>query len=82
MIKSTTTQYDSSTVRSASYDYEHQTLVIHFNHGSYVYPNVTKEDFEAFHNAESQGKSLNEVIKPKYTFTKINEVIEPAGGKL
>jgi hypothetical protein len=76
MIKSLIAQYDSSTVQSAAYNYEHKTLTVHFNHASYLYKGVSAADFEAFHTAESQGKSLNEVIKPKYSFEKINEVIQ------
>lgn len=82
MVTSLIAQYDSSTVKSAAYNYEHKTLLVHFSHGSYLYKNVSNKDFEAFHNAESQGRSLNEIIKPNYEFEKVNEIIEPAGGKL
>ena len=73
MIKSLIAHYDSSTVQSAAYNYDHKTLTVHFNHASYLYNGVSAEDFQAFHTAESQGKALNEVIKPKYSFEKINE---------
>jgi len=75
MIKSTHSQYDSSTLTSAAYNYEHKTLTVHFNHASYVYHGVEAADFEAFNSAQSQGKALNEYIKGKYEFEKINEVV-------
>jgi hypothetical protein len=75
MIKSTHSQYNSSTLTSAAYNYEHKTLTVHFNHGSYVYYGVEAKDFESFNSAESQGKALNEFIKGKYEYEKINEVV-------
>lgn len=74
MIKTTISQYDSSTIKSAAYNYEHKTLTVHFNHASYLYSNVEASDFEAFNSAQSQGKALNEFIKGKYEFNKIHEV--------
>lgn len=73
MITSTISHYSSSTLKSAAYNYEHKTLTVHFNHASYVYHNVEAQDFEAFNTAESQGKALNEFIKPKYEFDKIHD---------
>jgi len=49
--------------------------MVHFNHASYLYNGVTVEDFEKFNNADSQGKALNEHIKGKYEFEKVNEDI-------
>lgn len=72
MITSTISNYDSSTLKSASYNYQHKTLVVHFNHGSYLYKDVKVSDFENFNTAESQGKALNEFIKPNYEFEKIH----------
>jgi len=72
MITSTISHYDSSTLTSAAYDYKHKTLTVHFNHASYLYRGVEAADFEAFNLAESQGKALNEFIKPKYEFEKIH----------
>lgn len=73
MIKVQNNTYDSSTVVSSSYNYEHKTLTVHFNHATYVYQNVEVVDYVAFANAQSQGRSLNEFIKGKYAFEKINE---------
>ena len=73
MIKVQNNTYDSSTVVSSSYNYKEQTLTVHFNHATYVYENVAVIDYVAFANAQSQGRALNEVIKGKYTFEKINE---------
>jgi len=85
MVKSVIAQYDSTTIKSASYNYEHKTMLVQFGHATYLYRGVTKEDFFAFNNADSQGRALNEIIKPKYEFEKIHtaeDIIEPAGGKL
>ena len=84
MITSTISHYNSSTLKSAAYNYEHKTLLVHFNHGSYLYKDVQAADWNLFNLAESQGKALNEFIKPNYEFEKIHtsEFIEPAGGKL
>lgn len=76
MITSTTSQYDSSTLKAASYNYKHKTLTVHFNHATYVYNGVSRSDFESFNSAESQGKALNEFIKGKYDFEKLNESIK------
>lgn len=72
MITTTHSHYDSSTIKSAAYNYEHKTLTVHFNHATYCYNNVSAEDWNLFNLAKSQGKALNEFIKPNYTFEKIN----------
>lgn len=86
MITSTICQYDSSTLTSAAYNYKHKTLTVHFNHASYVYNDVSRSDFESFNAAESQGKALNEFIKGKYEYEKVNEgssgTLHVAGQKL
>ena len=76
MITSQTNQYNSSTVKSSSYNYEHKVLTVHFDHATYVYENVSVEDYVFFASASSQGRSLNEFIKGKYEFQKINEIKE------
>ena len=72
MIKTTTSHYTSSTLTSASYNYDQKTLLVHFNHGSYLYKDVIAKDFEAFNSANSQGKALNEFIKGTYEFEKVS----------
>lgn len=72
MIKSTISHYDSSTLKSAAYNYEHKTLLVHFNHGSYLYKDVEATDWNLFNLAESQGKALNQFVKGKYEFEKIH----------
>jgi len=75
MIKSQTNHYDSSTVLSSSYNYEHKILTVHFNHATYVYSNVDVESYNQFANASSQGTALNAAIKGKFEFEKINEKV-------
>jgi hypothetical protein len=80
MVTSIIAQYDSTTIKSVAYNYQHKTMLVHFSHASYLYQGVSKTDFEAFHGAESQGRALNEFIKNKYEFEKIHiEDISLAG---
>lgn len=71
MITSTTSHYDSSTLTSAEYNYKTKTLIVNFNHASYLYNDVEHADFEAFNQADSQGKALNQFIKGKYEYDKL-----------
>ena len=73
MITSTHSHYDSSTVKSAAYNYKHKTLTVHFNHATYLYEGVSVDDWNKFDTAKSQGIALNDFIKGKYNFEKINE---------
>ena len=40
----------------------------------YEYIGVSVEDYNSFVSADSQGKALNEIIKGKYEFKKIETV--------
>lgn len=71
MRTSTTSHYNSSTLTSAEYDFKAKTLIVNFNHASYMYENVDPADFNAFDQADSQGKALNEFIKGKYEYDKL-----------
>ena len=73
MVTSTTSQYNSSTINSASYNVEHKILTVHFNNASYFYKDVELTDWNLFNMADSQGIALSEFIKPKYKFEKITE---------
>jgi len=75
MITTTHSHYDSSTVKSAAYNVEHKTLTVHFAHASYIYKDVELTDWNLFNMADSQGRALNEVIKPNYEFEKIHETV-------
>lgn len=73
MVLTQTNTYNSSTVKSSAYNYEHKTLMVHFDHASYLYNQVSLDDYERFANAGSQGRALSQYIKGKYEFEKINE---------
>lgn len=73
MITNITSHYDSSTLKSAEYNYKTKTLIVNFNHASYLYNGVSRSDFESFNQAESQGKALNEFIKGKYEYDKLSD---------
>ena len=69
MIKTQTNVYDSSTVESSTYIYKTKELFITFKHATYVYHDVIEADYIQFRESDSQGKALNQFIKP-YKFTK------------
>lgn len=71
MRTSTISNYNSSTLTSAEYDFKTKTLIVNFNHASYLYSGVEPADFESFDQADSQGKALNEFIKGKYEYDKL-----------
>ena len=71
MRTSTTSYYDSSTLTHASYNFTSKDLTVHFNHATYVYEDVSLEDFILFEGAKSQGKALNEFIKPNYKLSTV-----------
>lgn len=71
MVKTQTNTYASSTVESSVYNYEKNELFVTFKHATYLYLGVSKNDYEAFRNAESQGKAINDLIKFKYEFQKL-----------
>ena len=77
MITKAMNVYDSSLVRESLYEYETKQLTITFD-GSikslYHYHGVSLEDYNAFVAADSQGKALNDIIKSKYEFTKIESI--------
>lgn len=71
MITTTISNYDSSTLKSAAYNYKQKTLLVHFNHASYLYKDVAELDWNLFNTAKSQGIALNAYIKGKYEFEKV-----------
>ena len=73
MIETITT---SSLIEKFSYDEAQQVLHIHFRKGvHYGYSEVSKEQFEAFHDAESHGKFFLNVIKPNHNFSKYETAV-------
>lgn len=72
MVTKQTNHYDSSMIESSSYDFKHKILTVHFTGATYAYHNVDPQTHSDFVNAESQGKALNEFIKGKFEFDKIN----------
>jgi hypothetical protein len=73
MIKTQTNTYDSSTINASTYEYKSKTLYIVFCHATYQYMEVPEEVYQEFANAKSQGIALNELIKGKYDFEKLEE---------
>lgn len=72
MVTKQTNFYDSSMIESSSYDFKHKTLTVHFKGATYVYQGVDPQTHSDFSSAESQGRALNEFIKGKFEFEKIN----------
>ena len=64
MILSQSNHYDSSTLKSSSYDYKSRDMFMTFNSGqTYLYKEVPHEIYEEFANSESHGRALNRLIK-------------------
>ncbi len=64
----------STVIHHFHYDAASQQLRIHFVSGiAYNYKGIPKDIYEKFLSAFSKGKFLNEVIKKKYTFEKVDE---------
>jgi hypothetical protein len=71
------TWYQSSNIKfSECIDHDNQlkTLIVVFNNGTqYRYDKVDVRDYLLFRDAESQGKALNQYIKPKgYAYEKLD----------
>tara|TARA_Y100001963_G_C6399511_1_gene273408 strand:- start:153 stop:398 length:246 start_codon:yes stop_codon:yes gene_type:complete len=62
--------YESSTVKSTEYIYESKLLRVFFGNNVYEYNGVSLEDYESLRDADSQGKTLNQIIKGRYDFNK------------
>lgn len=63
----------STAIRSYSYDKGRRELKIRFRpSGDYVYEDVPPEEFAALQAAPSKGTHVNQVIKPRYSFRRIN----------
>lgn len=69
--------YNSSNIKKTVYDESKKALVIIFNKGNmYMYQPVSKELYEEFEKAESQGKFFMDKIKKnsKITFIKLTKL--------
>lgn len=76
MIVTQFTEFQSSTLVSANYDSESKQLKIAFKHAEYEYDEVDFETYLKFITSESHGRALNELIKGKFAFVKIEPVEE------
>jgi hypothetical protein len=66
-----TINWDSSMIKSTTYNSETQTLLVTFhNDANYLYEEVGAEDYSAFKNAESKGKYFITNIRNNKTFNK------------
>lgn len=67
--------YNSSNVLASEYNKDTNDLKVIFqNGGHYIYKNVDNTDHARFQLAESQGKVLNQSIKPTYEYIKKDDV--------
>ncbi len=73
MYKTQTNFYDSTTVKASTYEVESKTLYVVFGHATYRYTLVPSDVYQEFANATSQGIALNELIKGKYDYVKIDQ---------
>ena len=66
------TPVSSSNVASIGYDVASQTLEVEFNNGRvYQYLDVPQPVYEAFMQANSKGKFLNQHIKGSFRFVRM-----------
>ena len=64
MIISQSNYYDSSTLKTSSYDYGTRDMFMTFKSGqTYLYKEVSHKVYEEFVNSESHGKAFNSLIK-------------------
>jgi hypothetical protein len=62
----------SSRVSQVTFDDQTGELTVEFSRGgTYVYHNVPSDTYSLMVTAESVGKFLNEEIKPRYGFTRL-----------
>ena len=80
MITTASSQYNSSTLKSAIYNFETKVLLVNFNFATYLYKDVA--DWNLFNTAKSQGIALNTYIKNKYEFEKVEAKAEGVGSLL
>ena len=67
MITKQTNEFDSSMIKGSNYNAATKEMTVTFRNGAaYIYEEVEMEDYMEFTRAASQGKALNELIKPKY----------------
>lgn len=63
----------SSNVKSIGYNETTENLEVEFNNGNiYEYYKVPRVTYDSFMAASSQGKYLNQYIKGKYSFKRVN----------
>lgn len=57
---------NSSTVKGYSpYDSENRQMKVTFEKSTYIYSDVSEQDYNAFVMAESKGKAISSVLKDK-----------------
>ena len=67
MMTKHTNEFDSSMIKGSNYNAVTKEMVVTFrNEVQYVYDQVSLDDYLEFSRAASQGKALNELIKPNY----------------
>jgi len=68
--------YDSSNIVASKYVTKDKKLALIFKSGrQYVYSDVTFIDYNKFETSESQGKTLNTIIK-KYSYSRADNDVD------
>ncbi len=66
------TLVESSNIVAIGYEEDEKQLHVQFNSGAeYVYDDVPAEVYQAFLDADSKGRYLNEYVKGVYEFKKL-----------
>jgi hypothetical protein len=67
-----TSTYNSSTVKSSTYDENSRIFTVTFTNGHvYEYSNVDLATYNAFEAAPSKGHALNDLIREQFSYVKI-----------
>lgn len=67
-------EWASSLIKSTEYTPDYQSLSVEFNNNqTYIYSEVTEEEYQEFCSAESQGKYFGTNFRNKKPYTKYEE---------
>ncbi len=77
MIRSQSTEFNSTTVEFATYNYETNRLFITFISGiTYRYENVSNEIYEKFMASDSAGRAIHLLLRNNDDITAVKETSE------
>lgn len=77
MIRSQSTEFNSTTVEFATYNFETNRMFVTFKSGvTYRYENVTNEIYEKFMKSDSAGRAIHLLLRNNDEITAVKETSE------